>query len=207
MTEDEARQWFAGRVNDTQMARLNCYSAMLVRESDSQNLIARSTIHQMWSRHLADSAQLVDHVGAQREGLWVDIGSGAGLPGIVVAAISTWNVVLIEPRRLRIDFLKACVDALELTDRVAVIASRVETAQIRAPAGVISARAVATASKLFASAGHLYDKHTQWVLPKGRSAESEVAEARRSWHGRFHVKQSLVDPTSGIIVAQGISPR
>lgn len=203
MTEEDARDLIASRVAPDALDRLDHFTAMLLAEADQQNLISRTTLDAIWKRHILDSAQLAWM--APPEGRWIDVGTGAGLPGVVVAIMRDQPTILIEPRRLRVEFLEQCCRSLDLGN-VSVIHAKAENA--KSPhARVISARAVAKAGALFRSAGHLANRETIWLLPKGRSAQSEVAEARRSWQGVFHVEQSIVDDTSGIIVAQGVAKR
>lgn len=206
MTEEDARAWLTARFGGDALGRLAHYVALLIVAADQQNLISASTLPTIWARHVVDSAQLVT-MGPPPSGNWIDVGSGAGLPGLVVALTSTWPVVLIEPRRLRVAFLNECVAALGLERQVTVIASKVEAASIAQPAAVISARAVAPLSRLIGSATHLADIHSIWLLPKGTRAESEVAEAKRSWQGMFHVEHSVVDSASGIVVASQVRRR
>jgi len=115
--------------------------------------------------------------------------------------------VLVEPRARRVAFLRQCSDALELGDRVAVEGCKIERFRPQTPAGTISARAVATLPELFRTAVHCADRKTEWLLPKGRSVQSEVEAARRAWQGSFHVEQSITDPESGIVVAREVRPR
>ncbi|UIJ45729.1 16S rRNA (guanine(527)-N(7))-methyltransferase RsmG [Sphingomonas cannabina] len=206
MTEDEARSWIANRCGAHAIERLEHYVDLLVDEMGRQNLIAASTLATLWARHLVDSAQLLE-LAPSSTGEWIDIGSGAGLPGLVIALASDWHVALVEPRRLRVAFLNHCIEELGLVGRVTVEASKIESVRRAAPARVISARAVAALPQLIASAVHLADRETVWLLPKGSRAQSEVAEARRSWQGVFHVKQSVVDPDSGIVVASRVARR
>ena len=100
MTEDEARSWIRARwgvPRETLLARL---VAGILAESSSQNLIAPSTIDAIWSRHVVDSAQLLDFA-TTHEGGWLDIGSGAGFPGLVIACLRDAPIILCEPRRRR----------------------------------------------------------------------------------------------------------
>ena len=205
MTEDDARAWFADRCDADMLDRLDSFAAMLTVEADQQNLIAPSTLPTLWSRHLLDSAQLLDCV-PDNWARWVDIGAGAGLPGIVIAILSNRPVTLNEPRRLRVDFMRACCDALDLT-QVEVIQAKAQNGNPASRADVVSARAVAKLGALFMMSEAFVSRNTMFVLPKGESAQSEVADARRSWHGTFHVKQSIVDPKSGIVIASGVAPR
>jgi 16S rRNA (guanine527-N7)-methyltransferase len=207
VTEDEAQGWVSTRFGDGAVDRLHRYAAILSEEAARQNLIAASTLPTLWARHLVDSAQLADLAPTSAGGEWIDIGSGAGLPGLVVALLTEWRVALAEPRRLRVAFLEQCIAALGLEGRVVVEPTKSEHVRRTAPAAVISARAVSALPQLIASSAHLADRGTVWVLPKGQRAQSEVADARRSWQGVFHVKPSVVDPASGIVVASGIARR
>lgn len=204
MTEDEARNWIEAQFGDVALDRLSDFAHMVEMESARQNLIAVSTLPMIWSRHIVDSAQLVP-LSTKADGPWVDIGTGAGFPGMIVGILSGLPTILVEPRRRRVDFLQDAVDRLALTGTISVVGSKIETS--KAKAGIISARAVAPISALLESAVHTARKDTLWLLPKGRSAREEVAQAKLSWHGTFHVEQSITDPTSLIVIASGIARR
>ena len=147
MTEQDARDWVAARFDAAAIDRLARLAAIVVAESDRQNLIARSTLDQIWSRHIVDSLQLLGHA---HPGRWLDIGSGAGFPGLAVAAAEPHRpMILVEPRRLRADYLRQAALSLGLSN-VEVIAAKVES--VREKAQVISARAVARIAALFAAA-------------------------------------------------------
>lgn len=204
MSEDEARHWIAERYGDTAIAGLERYAAMLLEESERQNLIARSTADQLWTRHLLDSAQLVPIAADAPPGDWIDIGTGAGLPGIVAAILQPRHVVMIEPRRRRAEFLDRVVDALSLDAEVlCTSAARCQ----RPAAAVVSARAVASLDMLLMDGQGFADLSTIWLLPKGRSAQSELADARAAWHGVFHVEPSLTAADSSIVVARQVRRR
>lgn len=204
MTEEEARQWVRDRYGVSRETQLARFVELIVAEAERQNLVSAATLPLIWSRHIVDSAQLVPIAGAI-QGQWVDIGSGAGFPGLVVALLIDTPVTLIEPRRKRADFLAQAAAALGLASQVRIAACRVEA--FSGTAEVISARAVAALPDLFAAAAHLSTAKTRWILPKGRSAREEVAIAQRSWHGVFHVEQSLTDPDSLIILAEKVVRR
>jgi 16S rRNA (guanine527-N7)-methyltransferase len=183
--------------------RLDHYSALLRAENEHQNLVSSTTLETMWQRHIRDSAQLVPLGSAG--GPWVDIGSGAGLPGMVIALLTSAPVTLVEPRRLRADFLQRCVDTLGLADRVTVIAAA--AAAVSGRFDTITARAVAALPKLFGLAHHLSHPGTVWVLPKGRSGEKELAQARQEWQGRFVTRPSLTDGDAVIVLATDVARR
>lgn len=206
MTEEEARNWIQGNfsVSRETWDRLERYVALLLAEMAQQNLIAESTRPHIWARHIVDSAQLLPLTLEAGEGGWVDLGSGAGLPGVVVAILSDRPMMMIESRRKRIDFLRHVLDELQL-HHAQIWGGRVETAP-RCAAAVISARAYAPLSRLFPSALHLSSPDTIWVLPKGRNAENELEAARATWQGVFHVERSVTDADSSIIVARSVEP-
>ncbi|WP_313809192.1 16S rRNA (guanine(527)-N(7))-methyltransferase RsmG [Sphingobium sp.] len=203
MTEEEARAWVEQRfdVPRETWRRLDRYVAILLAEMEQQNLIAESTRPHIWARHIVDSAQLIPLAERAGEGPWIDLGSGAGLPGIVVAILQDRPVQMVESRRKRIDFLNGVISELGLS--ACVFGGRVEVMPV-ARATVISARAYAPLPKLLESAVHLSDEKTIWVLPKGRNAQNELETATRSWQGVFHVERSVTDADSAIIVAEAV---
>ncbi len=195
----------AGRdVSRETLDRIARYEALLREESTRQNLVSAPTLQNLRERHILDSAQLVKFE-PQEGASWADIGSGAGLPGMVVALLVTGPVTLIEPRRLRAEFLERVVDALRLSGRVRVAQSKAE--RIEGRFDVITARAVAAADRLLRISTHLSTRNTVWVLPKGASAQSELAEARRHWHCDAETVPSDTDPKSGILLLRNVRAR
>lgn len=207
MTEDEASTWLEGRgwLSGPQGERLRWLVSETLIEADKQNLISAGTRDMIWARHIVDSAQLLDFASSETTGLWVDIGSGAGFPGLVIACLTDWPILLVEPRPLRVAHLERCIVQLGLAN-CAVVRSGIGDVQ-RSDVSVISARAYAPLSKIFSTADHLADLSTTWVLPKGRNANLELETARAEWQGVFHVKQSVTDAESHIIVATQVERR
>ena len=202
-TEHEARAYVASLTNTEGMARLEQFTQLLGEENEVQNLVSRSSLGSVWTRHIADSAQLVRFV--PRETVprsatpWVDIGSGAGFPGLIVSCIRPdWHVVLIEPRKRRADFLQECATELKLENST-VLATRVENVT-NVRASVISARAVAPLSRLLRISTVLAVQNTVFLFPKGRSAKSDLELISDDRAHMFHVEPSLTDPNAGIIV-------
>lgn len=186
------------------LARLERYVELLLDENSRQNLIARSTADEIWQRHIFDSAQLVP-LAPWTDSLWLDIGSGAGLPGLVIAILTEGPVTLVEPRKLRADFLRRAADELGLSGRVSVHAVKAE--RIAGSFDVITARAVASLEALFRVSRHLSTDKTHWLFPKGKSAQSELDEARRTWQGEFCLVPSRTHPDAAIIVASHVERR
>jgi 16S rRNA (guanine527-N7)-methyltransferase len=201
MTEEEARSLLD--VSRETMVKLEEFVALLVAENERQNLVSRSTVESIWTRHILDSAQLARLAPATSRS-WIDIGSGAGLPGIVTSLLlPDVRTTLVEPRKLRVEFLHHVVSALELEERIRILP--VKVAAVPAEMfDVISARAFAPLASLFASAEHFAAPETRWVLPKGRNAKSELEEAESLWQGAFRLEPSLTDEDARIIVAEQV---
>jgi 16S rRNA (guanine527-N7)-methyltransferase len=190
----------AGRpVSRETLDRLKAYASYLREENERQNLVSASTLERLWDRHILDSAQLVRFEPATGAA-WCDIGSGAGLPGIVIACLVNGPVTLVEPRRLRADFLHRTGESLGLNVQVAQ--SKAE--RVAGRFDIITARAVADLRELLKISAHLSTRKTVWALPKGRQAQQELVEAKRSWQGTFHVEQSLTDAEAGIVIATDV---
>lgn len=201
MTEYEAQAWLREQLHVSRETeeRLTAFIAFLRAEMASQNLIAASTADSIWTRHIVDSAQLLPLASAaDSTGGWIDLGSGAGFPGIVVAICSTWHVTLVESRAKRIDYLARAVDHLGLQRQVRIEGTSLERVET-APFSVISARAFAPLPRLFALASRFSADKTLWLLPKGRNAAKELEEVRPLWHNDFRIVPSVTDGEAGIL--------
>jgi 16S rRNA (guanine527-N7)-methyltransferase len=203
MTEKEARD--ALDVPRETMRALETFVELLLEENERQNLISRASVEQVWSRHILDSAQLVKFAPAGAK-TWLDIGSGPGLPGLVIALLHDGVTTLVEPRKLRANFLGRAVAVLGLQQRVRVAAMRAEDL----PDGkydVITARAVAPLASLFSLSERFGAPATRWVLPKGKNARTELEAAESLWQGEFRLEPSRTDPQAWIVTAEGLRRR
>lgn len=207
MDEVQARAWLAGAlgVSRETMQRLETLAELLRQENEAQNLIAASTVPHLWSRHILDSAQLL-LFDPDAKADWLDLGTGAGFPGLVVAAIRSGPVTLVEQRRLRAQFLERAVAAMGIEDRCRVLCSRVERVEQHRYAA-ISARAFAPLPALLDVAERFSTAKTRWILPKGRNAQAELEQAASSWQGVFRLEPSLTDAEARIIVAEQVRRR
>ena len=181
-------------------SRLGLFKRLVLAENEHQNLISQASAAEFDERHLEDGIQLSE---LGKKGSWCDVGSGAGLPGIIIAIMTKAPMTLIEPRKLRADFLRRAVAELGIHAEV------VELKAERVPAHFdnITARAVAELSKLLAITEHLAQRGTRWILPKGRSAKKELEAAQQSWQGSFTLIPSLTSDEAMILVAEGVRRR
>ena len=180
--------------------RLALFRELVTAENARQNLVSPASLADFDTRHIEDGMQLA---ALGKPGSWCDVGSGAGLPGIVIAIVTGAPMTLIEPRKLRADFLRRAVTALGVDAEVAEMKAERVVAQF----DNITARAVAELSKLFAITEHLAQLGTRWVLPKGRSAKKELAAAQYSWQGSFTLVPSRTSDEAMIVVAEGVRRR
>lgn len=204
VTEAEALAWLREvlRVDARGMDRLGQLVALLLEENERQNLVARGTLPHVWVRHIVDSAQLL-HVSRETlpDGEWLDLGTGAGFPGLAIAALQPHRpVTLVDSRRLRTEWLQRAADVLGLAN-VRVVLSRVEDLP-SGPHSVISARAFAPLDKLVTLSARFSTPDTVWLLPKGAGAAQELQMLPESWNHVFHVEQSLTDASAGVIVGR-----
>jgi 16S rRNA (guanine527-N7)-methyltransferase len=190
----------AGRpVSRETFEKLEAYVALLREENERQNLVSAATLDVVWERHILDSAQLA-RFEPRPGSSWVDIGSGAGLPGIVIASLVEGRVTLVEPRRLRAEFLHKVSESLEIGAEV--LCAKAE--RVEGSFDVITGRAVAQMGQFLKLSAHLSTRNTVWALPKGRNAREELVETERAWQGVFHVERSVTDADSWIVVGTGV---
>ena len=200
MREEEAIE--AIGVPRETLDRLGAFVAFLRAENERQNLVSRGSLETLWARHIYDSAQLLKFAPAEAES-WLDLGTGAGFPGLIAAALHPARFTLVESRRLRAEFLARGAEILGVADRVEIVHARIEAVADR-KYDVISARAFAPLDKLLDLATRFSTDQTVWILPKGRNAKSELDASRSSWQGDFRLEASLTDTDAQIVVVRGV---
>lgn len=179
--------------------RLHEFAERLRRWNRRINLLSRGETDDLWRRHILDSAQLLP-LAPRAARSWLDLGAGAGFPGLVCAVISAaqnrpTHFTLIEADARKVAFLREAARVLKVD--VTIIEERIE-AMSSPPQDVISARALAPLDRLLSYAHPYTHAGTRLIFPKGRRAESELTLARRDWHIRVVRVPSRTDPEATI---------
>lgn len=187
------------------LRQLEQYHALMVRWNRKINLISAKTLPEFMDRHVADCVQVAECAGAPT-GRWVDLGTGGGLPGIVLAIVfaeSQLRFTLIESDLRKCAFLQTVIRELKLAN-VSVLSQRIEAAQPQA-AEIISARALAPLPLLLSYVHrHLRPDGTAWLM-KGRSWRQEIEEASSIWRFQVDSFPSRTDPEAAILKISGVS--
>jgi 16S rRNA (guanine527-N7)-methyltransferase len=182
--------------------RLSKYVELLNSWTRRINLVGRDTLGDVWRRHILDAAQLFPLIPREARKL-VDLGSGAGLPGLVLAILGVPEVHLIESDGRKAVFLR---EAVRVTGagNVVIHAQRID----RVPAfvaDVVTARALAPLPELLAISERFIGPETICLFLKGRMVDEELTEAAKSWHIRLDRQASLTDPSGCILRLEGIA--
>ncbi len=177
------------------MAVLEAYVALLLRWNRTINLISRGDETQIWDRHIADSLALAALLPSEFSHA-IDIGSGGGLPGVVLAITTRRPFHLVESDQRKSAFLREV--ARELSLPIRVHATRIEAAKLPS-APVITARAVAPLATLLAWATPHLALGGICLFPKGRTADDELTAARLEWHMTVVSTPSQTDPSAQIL--------
>lgn len=197
----------AADVSRETLARLQEMDRVLMDWSSRHNLIARSTTEARWFRHYLDSAQIAPLLPGGIRRL-VDLGSGGGFPGLVLAAIlaeKNVHVTLIESTGKKAAFLVAAGEAMGLSN-LRVIPARIEAVKLPSPPDVVTARALARLDKLLGYIHGIQGKTTRAVLLKGQDVEVELTEAAKSWHMEVKRHKSLTSPDATLLEISGLRP-
>lgn len=183
-------------------AALRIYAAMIRKWNPTINLISPSTVDQIESRHILDSEQMAS-ISSQATGSWLDLGSGGGFPGVVMAILRPdLDVVLVESDQRKCSFLRAVIREVGLPN-ASVYSERIEVVKpLEMPN--VSARALAPLPRLMSYVErHLGNSGKAWLM-KGRNWQSEVVEAQKIWHFDYKSHQSHTDPDAAILEITGV---
>ncbi|MBS7537616.1 16S rRNA (guanine(527)-N(7))-methyltransferase RsmG [Ancylobacter lacus] len=189
--------------------RLDAIVALLLKWQKTINLVAPATLPEVWTRHVADSLQLVPLAGEVSR--WVDLGSGGGFPGLVVAAAlaerENVDIVLVESDTRKAAFLREAARVADLP--VTVVPMRIEQAAPRIAAGVevVSARALAPLPKLLDLAAPFLAQGARGLFLKGQDVDNELTEASKSWKIQASTVTSRTHRDGRVLIVERAEPR
>jgi 16S rRNA (guanine527-N7)-methyltransferase len=175
-------------------ARLARYESLLIERNQTLSLISGTTADITWTRHFLDSAQLLPLIPEPDQPV-VDLGSGAGFPGLVLAILGLPDVRLVEHNMQKVAFLRAVVEALNLPVTIHGMKSDAVKPFV---AGAVTARALKPLDQLLGFGKRFLGQNSVCLFPKGRRAEEEMAAAARKWHMKVERFPSVTDPESTI---------
>lgn len=190
-------------VDASTLARLELYVALLGEWQRKMNLVGAATLADPWRRHVLDSAQLRAHLPAGAQTL-VDLGAGAGFPGLVLAILGVPKVTLIEATGKKCRFLEAVAAATATT--VEIVHGRAEALPPRR-ADVVTARALAPLPLLLRYAHRFGGRHTLHLFLKGRSVERELTDAAAEWTMNVKRHSSLTHPDGVLLEIRDVQAR
>ncbi len=192
-------------VNNERKKLLESYVRMIKKSQESLNLIGRSTISNIWERHIIDSIQILNHLPKEKKNSFLlDVGTGAGLPGIVLAIMGRHDVILCEKSPKKSNFLKKVQKELSLN--YIIHNRRIEDIIIK-NVSIIVSRAYASISKLILSNFHLISKETILVIHKGKKYMEEIKDAKKNFFFSYKKFKSITSNESVILKIENIEKR
>ncbi len=206
---DRARALALTPVADSALARLDRYVALLLAWQSRINLIAPSTVPEIWTRHVADSLQLLAFAPDAK--IWLDFGSGGGFPGLAVACVLAdrpgAHVHLVESNTKKAAFLReaARVAGAPVTVHAVRIGNVGES--FSGPVDVVSARALAPLKQLCDEAAPYIRRGAVGLFLKGQDVDVELTEAAKYWRIEAEKAPSRTSPDGRIVIIRGLEPR
>jgi 16S rRNA (guanine527-N7)-methyltransferase len=189
--------------NEACEADIEAFRARLVAANEKMNLVGASTLGEFWRRHFVDSAQLLWFAPSVK--VWADLGSGAGLPGLVLAILLKdqpgARVHLVESMAKRCRFLSEVVEALELP--AVVHNERAERLKLKVE--MVTARACAPLERLLGFSEPFFARGASGLFLKGAEVDAEIVEARRTWRFEAHTQTSLSDARGRVLSVGGVA--
>ncbi len=194
MTPGARSPWAVADVSRETLQRLTVFAELLQRWNQRINLVSPRDLSQLWNRHIADSLQLLEEL--PRGASFIDLGSGGGFPGLVLAIANNSPVTLVEADQRKASFLR---EAARATGTAAtVVAGRIEQAELP-PTRYLTARALAPLPRLLDWSARFLTPNGICLFLKGRSAEDELTAAAAEWHMTVSRRRSRTDP-DGVIL-------
>jgi 16S rRNA (guanine527-N7)-methyltransferase len=209
LAADRTRAQELVAVSRETLARLDLLVALLLEWQQTRNLIAASTIPNIWTRHIADSLQLLELAPTAK--IWVDLGSGGGFPGLVLACAlaetQAARVHLVESTAKKCAFLQEVTATLGLPAEIHCQRVEAFIPAFSSKPDIVTARALAPLPKLLEMAFPLLKKATRGLFPKGQDVGSELTEASKYWNIKYKLVPSRTDDRARVVVVEGVESR
>jgi 16S rRNA (guanine527-N7)-methyltransferase len=205
MSDDASKAQLSGRVSRETFERLERYADLLTRWQKTINLVAPSTLNAIWTRHMLDSAQLMDHVPVTAKS-WLDLGSGGGFPGLVCAVMAAethpdLSITLVEADLRKAAFLREVARQMGIS--VGIMSRRIEDLPPQ-KADIVSARALAPLVSLCRYAAPHLAEHGICLFQKGVRYQDELETAQSDWHMTCQIHTSITDPDAVLLKIEGL---
>ena len=174
-------------LNKTQVDKIDFYLSSIIRHNKHTNLVGKSTIEKIWDRHVLDCLQLTKHINNKQSKI-LDLGTGAGLPGILLSIVGYQKILMIDSIKKKTDFVRQTIQELSLT-------AKIQNKRIEKPPTsqheIIVSRALAPLVKLLTYARMYSNKNTTLLFLKGRNVNREIEMAMKSYFFDFEKNNSL----------------
>jgi 16S rRNA (guanine527-N7)-methyltransferase len=209
LSADRGRALALTPVSRETAARLDRFVALLLKWQHVTHLIAPSTVPTLWTRHIADSLQLIDLAPDAK--IWVDLGTGGGFPGLVIACalygMAGRMVHLVESNAKKAAFLREAVAATGSPAIVQAVRMEKFVESFAGRADIVTARAVSPLSLLLGQCLPLLRQGTVGLFPRGQDVEAELTEASICWKMAADLVPSRTDPKARIVMIRALEPR
>jgi 16S rRNA (guanine527-N7)-methyltransferase len=208
LSADRSRALALTPVSRETLARLDRFVELLLKWQAHTNLIGPSTVPTLWTRHIADSLQLLDL--APQAKIWVDLGTGGGFPGLAIACALYGSegrrVHLVEGSTKKAAFLREAVAATESPAVVHAVRMEKFVEIFPGKVDIVTARAVSPLSLLLRQCLPLLERGAVGIFPKGQDVEAELTEASKCWKMTADLVPSRTDPKARIVVVRALEP-
>ncbi|WP_417782943.1 16S rRNA (guanine(527)-N(7))-methyltransferase RsmG [Terasakiella pusilla] len=192
-------QWNALDVSRETLDKLQVYADLLVKWQAKINLVSNSTLDDLWTRHLLDSAQVFPFLPNQTKTL-VDIGCGAGFPGLVLAIMGVEDVHMVDSDMRKMAFVREVARATETP--VTIHNCRIDDVKETEFADVVTSRALASLEKLLGFSANLCKPDGTCIFLKGRKTEEEIREAQKNWDFEYQSHGSVSDHEGKVLIIE-----
>tara|TARA_B100002003_G_C14026159_1_gene494762 strand:+ start:61 stop:654 length:594 start_codon:yes stop_codon:yes gene_type:complete len=183
-----------------QVDKIDQYIQEIITYNTHTNIVGKSTLINPWKSHVLDSVQMGNFISNKKSSI-LDMGTGAGIPGIILAINKFTNVSLIDSNTKKIKFVNSVCSKLDIN--IKIYHQRIESL-INKKFDYLISRALANLNKLFFYSQKLLNKHTILIFLKGKHTDDEINEAKRFWKFRYKLYQSISDERGNVVIIKDL---